>query len=458
MDRPGRRLLRAGRWDDRCVELRRYTPRTASSSVAVLSRLDGATPRGLGAVWDALAYGSSAAVALVVLSTSDGALDLLWARVALVAYGIGALAAWVLHRRGVGIRGRAILATTVFAAVAVVPTVLHADARVESATLPVKSDVLVVEQAAGSLLDGRNPYAVVHDDGALATWPTWAQEHFPYLAAVLAVGVPRAVVGPAPWTDPRLVYLALALAIAAPSLLWVGISAESRLQAFQVLFVLVTGAPLVFTSGKEILVLGLLLASLVALHRGHALVSGVTTGAAVAMHQLAWVMLPILAFTPARTPGRRAAATAGSIAIAVVVPFLVWDAGAFIEDAVLYPLGFGQPASGPAVTPGGIVSSVMPGSRWVLILLMGVALVAGAVVAIRRGMRTASDVARWAGVLLLTALLLAPRARLVYFAFPANLLLWSRPLRARGESVGLDRPRPRRHSVRDDDRCIDALT
>jgi hypothetical protein len=141
-----------------------------------------------------------------------------------------------------------------------------------------------------------------------------------------------------------------------------------------------------------------------------------------------------------------------------VVPFLVWDAGAFIEDAVLYPLGFGQPASGPAVTPGGIVSSVMPGSRWVLILLMGVALVAGAVVAIRRGMRTASDVARWAGVLLLTALLLAPRARLVYFAFPANLLLWSRPLRARGESVGLDRPRPRRHSVRDDDRCIDALT
>jgi hypothetical protein len=431
--------------------LRYATPRTASSSVAILFRLDGATPRGVGAVWDSVAYGSSAAVALVVLSTSGGALDLRWARGAVAAYWIGALAAWVLHRRGVGIRGQAILAAALFAAVAVVPTILHADARAESATLPVKSDVLVVEQAAGSLLTGRNPYAVVHDDGALATWPSWAQEHFPYLAAVLAVGMPRAVAGSLPWTDPRLLYLALALVIAVPSILRSGLPGESRLRAFQVLFVLVTGAPLVFTSGKEILLLGLLLASLIALHRGHAFVSGVTVGAAAAMHQLAWVMLPILAFTPPRTPGRRVATIAGSIAIAAVVPFLVWDAGAFIEDAVLYPLGFGQPASASALTPGGIVSSVMPGSRWVLILLIGFALAAGAIVAIRRGLRTASDVARWAGVLLLIALLLAPRARLAYFALPANLLLWSRLLRAWGEAVGMDRPRSRRHSLRDDD-------
>jgi hypothetical protein len=97
--------------------LRYATPRTASSSVAILSRLDGATPRGVGAVWDSVAHGSSPAVALVVLSTWDGALDLVWARVAVVAYGFGALAAWVLHRRGAGIRRRAMLAAAVFAAV-----------------------------------------------------------------------------------------------------------------------------------------------------------------------------------------------------------------------------------------------------------------------------------------------------------------------------------------------------
>jgi hypothetical protein len=434
--------------------LRYATPRAASSSVAFLSRLDGATSRGVGAAWDAVGYGSSAAVALVVLSTSDGALDLLWARVAVVAYGFGALAAWVLHRRGAGIRGRAILAATVFAAVAVVPTILHAHARIESGT-PMKSDVLVVEQAAGALLDGRNPYAVVHDDGALATWPAWAQEHFPYLAAVLAIGVPRAIAGPAPWTDPRLLYLALALAIAVSSIRRSGVSPESRLRAFQVLFVLVTGAPLVFTSGKEILVIGLLLASLVAFDRNHAFASGIILGSAVAMHQLAWIMLPVLAFTRPGTPGRRAAMVAASIAIAVVVPFMVWDAGGFIQDAVLFPLGVGQPDSTSALTPGGLIASVMPGSRWVLIILIGLALVAGGVLSIRRDVRTASDVARWAGFLLLIALVLAPRVRLAYFALPANLVLWSRMLRARGEAVNRDRPRARRHALRDADHAGD---
>jgi hypothetical protein len=448
MVRPGRRLLRARSWDDRSDQMLRYaTSRTASPSVAILSRLDGATPPGAGAVWDAVAYGSSAGVALVVLSTSDGPLDLLWARIAVVGYGSGALAAWLLHRRGVGIRGRAILAATVFAAVAVVPTILHADARVESAT-PMKSDVLVVEQAAGALLDGRNPYAVVHDDGALATWPAWAQEHFPYLAVVLAIGVPRAVADPAPWTDPRLVYLALGLVIAVPSILRSGLSVEPRLRAFQVLFVLVTGAPLVFTSGKEILVIGLLLASLVAFDRNHAFASGIILGAAVAMHQLAWIVLPVLAFTRPGTHGRRAATVAASIAIAAVVPFLVWNAAAFIEDAVLFPLGFGQPDSTSALTPGGVIASVMPGSRWVLIILIGLALVAGGVLAIRRDVRTASDVARWAGFLLLIALVLAPRVRLAYFALPANLLLWSRLLHVRDEAVGTDPPRARRHALR----------
>jgi hypothetical protein len=128
-----------------------------------------------------------------------------------------------------------------------------------------------------------------------------------------------------------------------------------------------------------------------------------------------------------------------------------WDAVAFIEDPVLYPLGFGQPASASALTPGGIVSSVMPDSRWVLILLMGLALVAGAVVAIRRGLRTASDVAPWAGALLLIALLLAPRARLAVLRVAGEPVAVEPTAPRRGEPVGMDSPRPHRHSLRDDD-------
>jgi hypothetical protein len=122
---------------------------------------------------------------------------------------------------------------------------------------------------------------------------------------------------------------------------------------------------------------------------------------------------------------------------------------------VLFPLGIGQPDSTSALTPGGVIGSVMPGSRWVLIILIGLALVAGGVLAIRRDVRTASDVARWAGFLLLIALVLAPRVRLAYFALPANLLLWSRLLRARGEAVNRDRPRARRHALRDADHAGD---
>lgn len=385
--------------------------------------------RGNGAPWDAALYAASSFTALAVLWTSDGPLDLLWARVAAVGYGLGAVAAWLLARRGMGIRGRTILAAVVFAVVAVVPTIVLAGARAGSPTAHVKSDVLVVEQAAASLLDGRNPYAAEHDDGPLAAWPGWAREHFPYLAATVAAGAARALAGPAPWTDPRLLYLALALAVAGPSIRWSGAPAERRLRAILVLFVLATGAPLVVTSGKEILVLGLLAASLVALQRGHPALSGAAAGIATAMHQLAWLVLPIYAFMPTRTGGRRVAAIAASIAVSAVVPFLVWDAGAFVEDAVLFPLGFGQPDDTSAFTPGGLLTGVVPGSRSLLIAVTVLAAGVVIAVAILRGVRTPSDVARWTGTLLLVVLVLAPRVRLAYLALPVNLLLWSQLLR-----------------------------
>jgi hypothetical protein len=405
-----------------------------------------------GAAWDAVLYAVSFGVALAVLATSDGPLDLQWARVAAFGYGAGAVTACLLFRRGAGIRARAILAAAVFAAVALVPTVVQADMRSRTATANVKSDVLVVEQAAGALFEGRNPYAVVHDDGPLATWPAWARDHFPYLTATIAAGTPRALAGPEPWTDARLLFVALALAAAVPSILWSGAAAEWRLRAFLVLFVLVSGAPLVVTSGKEILVLAVLLASLVALQRPHPTLSGVAAGSAAAMHQLAWVVLPIYAFMPAKTGGRRVALIAAAIAVGAVVPFLAWDPSAFLEDAVLYPLGFGQPAGGAAFTPGSLLASAFPDSRWLVIVVIALAAVTTAALGIRRGVRTPSDVARWTGILLLLVMVLAPRVRVAHFALPANLLLWSRLLRE-GESsepsAGRGAPvRPRRRGPR----------
>jgi hypothetical protein len=374
-------------------------------------------------------YAASFGTAIVVLRTSEAPLDLRWATIASLGYGAGALVATVLFRRAASLPARAILAASVFVAVAVIPTALQADARAGSASAPVKSDVLVVEQAAASVLDGGNPYALVHDEGALATWPAWARHHYPYLGGLLVAGVARALAGRAPWTDPLLLSLGLGLAVAVPSTLLSGASAESRLRTLIVLFVLATGAPLVVTSGKEILVLAMLLASLVALQRRHPTLSGVAAGSAVAMHQLAWVVLPLFALMPATTGGRRVAAIAATIAFTVVVPFLLWDPSAFLEDAVLYPLGFGQPTGGLAFTPGGLLARALRGPTWLPILSIGVAAATCAALAIRRGVRTPSDVARWAAILLLVVMIVAPRVRLAYLALPVNLFLWSALLR-----------------------------
>jgi hypothetical protein len=388
-------------------------------------------PRRLGtaAAWDAALYAVSFVAALAVLWTSIGPLDQWWARVAAIGYGVGALGAWLLSRRRAPIRARAILGVAVFVAVAVVPVIVLADERSETSAAHVKSDVLVVEQAADALLGGRNPYAVVQDDGPLATWPDWARDHFPYLPATIAAGTARALAGPEPWTDARLLYLALGLSVAVPSILWSGASAEWRLRAFLVLFVLVSGAPLVVTSGKEIVVVGLMVASLVAFRRGHTSISGVAAGSAAAMHQLAWVVLPLFVLTPRSSGGRRVAAIGAAIAGAAVVPFLMWDAGAFVEDAILYPLGLGEQGNASPFTLGGLLALVVPDPTWLVVALSMVGAGTCTAVAIRRGVRTSSDVARWAGTLLLVIMILAPRVRLAYLAFPANLLLWSRMLR-----------------------------
>ena len=416
------------------VLLNRVVPRAASPIDAVVSRGD-AGDRATGASWDAVLYALSAIVAIAVSATADAPLDRLWGREAVIGYAAGALGGWLLVRRRASIRARALLAAVVFGAVAVLPLIVHADARAGSMKVHVKSDVLVVEQAAESLLHGRNPYAVKLDGGALAGWPETTKAHFPYLPAVLLAGLPRGVAGAAVWSDARLIYLALAVLVAVPSILRAAAPAKCRLRVFQVLFVLATGAPIVFTSGKEVLVLSLVLASLVALQRGRPGVSGASMGVAAAMYQLAWVPLIVAIATGRGSPARNAAALGASIAIASAVPFVAWDAGAFVQDAVLMPLGFGQPnGTGGIPMPGSIIASLVPQARWMLVVVLAVAVGIGLVVIARRRRSSAADVALGAAILLLGALLLAPRVRLAYLAFPVNLLLWSRMLRRPGAS------------------------
>lgn len=392
------------------------------------------------AVWDAAVYGGSALVALVLPLTIAAPLDRRWGVLALPGYAAGAVVAAVMARRRSSLRDRALLAVAVAIAVAVLPLLLHADARLHASREPVKSDVLVVEAAAAFLLEGRDPYGARFDGGLLASWPESTRTHFPYLPTTLAFGLPRAAFGPSVWTDPRVVALLVTLAVVVPALAVARASGEGRLRTFQVLVVLASGAPLIFTSGKELPILALLLGSLVALDRDRAVVGGVAAGLAASAHQLAWAVLPFVAVAswPRRPPPprRSAVVAAGLVIVGLVTPFVAWDPGAFIEDAVRFPLGAGQEASGTPLTPGSMLAASFPDAGQWLVAMMVVALVTltvllGHRVRVRGG--SAGDVAAAAGTLLLVALLLAPRVRVAYFAFPLNLFVWSRLVLGRSD-------------------------
>ncbi len=396
------------------------------------------------AVVDSVLYAASALVALAVPLTTEVPLDREWARIAAPAYAGGALASLALVLLRATIRARAVVAAAVFLVAAGAPLIAHADARIVG-TEHVKSDVLVIEQASASLIDGRNPYAVVFDE-ELSSWPDATRIRFPYLPAMLAFGAPRALAGPEAWTDARLWCLVATLLIALWALALAKVPDETRLRVLQVLLVLATGAPLVFTSGKELPVLALLLLSLVALERGRPVVSGAAAGVAAGMYQLAWVVLPFLALEALASRQRRGRPTAMGISVGVasvmIAPFVLWDARSFVGDAVLFPLGFGQPAGDATLGPGSLVASVFPGARWTLIVALALAIAIG-VPALRRLTtgHPAADAARGAAVLLLILLVLAPRVRLAYFVFPANLLLWSHLVlrTSPGERSGISR-------------------
>src|SRR5439155_7877666 len=94
--------------------------------------------------------------------------------------------------------------------------------------------------------------------------------------------------------------------------------ADGRLLAFQVLAVLPTGALAVATGGDDIPVLALLLLSLVLLRDRRPVAAGLAAGAAGALKQTAWVLLPLLILAAPRGRARRGAPRApGAGALAV---------------------------------------------------------------------------------------------------------------------------------------------
>lgn len=382
---------------------------------------------------DALLYGLSASFAAITAGAAGIPLQRTWGHAAWWGYLVATAAAVTLSLRhrseSHDERHRALLVVAVFALTAVVPLVIAAHLRAEGNPGDhAQSEVIIVEEGADVLFEGRDPYAEGYLGGPLSDRPLATQVHFPYMPFMLAFGIPRALVGHVPWADARVWFTIFSLSVALPSLLRMHTSPHARVRTFQVLFALPTGALLLATGGVDIPVLALLLATFVLAQRGETRSAGLAGGLALATKQTSLLVLPFVALAIADGSARRRfLATTGLVGAGLTLPFALWDVRAFIEDAVLFPLGAGHGGTA-AQTPtvGSWLLDLFPSQRGVITALL-VLLILGVVALLLlsgRGKSMAQACTR-AGGAFFFACAFAPAARVGYLVYPVNLIAWA---------------------------------
>jgi hypothetical protein len=363
-----------------------------------------------------------------------------WGRRAIVPYALGALCAGVLgvywlrvSERARSI-GRMAVLGAVFVGAVLVPLALNISARQRGPEPHAQSETLLTEEAAAALVRGENPYDVSYEEGPLGQWPSENWLHLPYLPGIVVFGLPHALTEEAPLADARVMFLTAALVVTLIGLRLSKAPLDHVLTVALVLLVLPTGGRSVVGGGDDIVVLALMLVALVLAARSQPLASGVVLGLAAAIKQTAWPIVSFLLLALRDKSGKRATgrALAGvTIVLApTVLPFLMWNPAAFVEDTVLYPLGLTDDrtlAGSPTI--GRLLADAFPSGRGlVLAMIAAVLVLVGAVLLLRRPPATAAAAAERTAIWFTLAVALATAGRFGYLIYPLHLVLWSRLL------------------------------
>ena len=216
--------------------------------------------------------------------------------------------------------------------------------------------VIQTEAAIDMFLSGRNPYVEDYLDTPMAEWGInefrTALYHYPYLPWTFVFSAPfKALAGAAlGWYDQRLVYLLL-FAITLFLLPALAASLKTKLLLVMLLGLNpIMGSDLIFGQNDSFvlawIVIGLWLwvrGMHVGASRGWRFASGLALGLAMASKPTAWFLIPFLGLWVAGLPeggGWRAwlrslwqaVWPAVLAAVLVILPYLVWNAGAIIDD------------------------------------------------------------------------------------------------------------------------------
>jgi hypothetical protein len=405
---------------------------------------------------DLALYALSAVFALVTALTSTLLPHRAWGAVAAWGYLTAALLVYLVQRRD-------LLAWATWGAVALLPLVIQSVQRAGGRTDRAQEEVLVVEHMGESLLHSGTPYlsrteiaAIPLDERLLG--------YRPYQPGMSLFGVPRALAGDHWFTDARIWFAIMTLvtlgaavtlvrslptpsavrptrspfkllrstapvsqapAPAAPGP--VAPVSPALVRAIQAATVLPVTALTLATGGDDIPVLALCLLALALAATGRPGWSGLAVGAAAACKLFALPVVAVLVVHAVVTgTWRRLLPGALGLPLLALLPPLLVDADALIENVLRFPLGHGlvtSPAQSPF--PGYLISQSLPGGRYIAVgLLVSAAAVIGFLL-LRRPPRTTYSAALFCGYGLLTAILLMPTTRFGYLLYPVALLLFA---------------------------------
>jgi hypothetical protein len=382
---------------------------------------------------DLLLYVLSAAFAGITAATSTLLPHRAWGAIAVVGYAGAAVAAGVqraTHRGGTG--GRLIVLVCAWAATAWVPMFVQAVQRAGGRLDRAQEEVVVVEQGGARLIDAGTPYLANH---AIAVLP--ADErllgYLPYQPGMALFGVPRALAGDAWWTDARIWFALVTLVVLAAAAWLLRDGGPALVRGLQFATVFPICALTMATGGDDIPVLALCLLALALCARTRYGYAGVAVGVAAALKLFAWpvaVVLLFLAATRGRSTALRYALGAIGLPVLALVPPLLVDGRALVDNVVGFPLGHGvvtTPAQSPLL--GYLIAQHLPGGKVIAVGLLAAAALVIAGWLFRRPPRTAADAATVGAWGLLAMVLLLPSTRFGYLLYPIALFAWVPALR-----------------------------
>ncbi|MFG2056291.1 glycosyltransferase family 87 protein [Micromonospora sp. NPDC048930] len=384
-------------------------------------------------------YTVSAVFAGVTAATSTLSPHRAWGTVAAVGYLLAALlvAGQLLARRRhldtalAGLPARWAVAGFAWAATALLPIAAQSVQRAAGRTDRAQEEVVVVEHAGARLVEHGTPY-LGHD--AIAALPPAEQllGYTPYQPGMALFGLPRAATD-AWWTDARVWFAlvtALVLATAVTTLRTASAPDAPRrdaavLRGVQAATVLPVCALTLATGGDDLPVLALCLLALALAAAGRPGRAGLAVGVAGALKLFAWpVAIVLVCWAATRRASPRTALGALGLPVVALLPALLVDRDALVENVLRFPLGHGlvtSPAQSPF--PGHLIATALPAGRIVAAALLVAVGVAIAVRLLRRPPRTAAATALICGYGLLGAILLMPSTRFGYLLYPVALLV-----------------------------------